>query len=679
MAGQMILVSTRNRKHSMLLHLLFFLPAYSASSYQNVALRGKATQSHCYNSNGNSFAAAYNAIDGNRDSAFFHGSCTHTESMLNPWWRVDLLDCYVIDHIVITNRGDCCAEQINGAEIHIGNSLEDNGTANKLVATISSIPAGGSQTIKFSHRVEGRFVVVLIPGSGRVLTLCEVEVYGYPAPTGENVAVYGKASQSTVYPAAIAYNAIDGNRGLWDQGSCSATNNDFNPWWRLDLGRTHKVFSINITNRAEHPERIKGAEIRIGDSLDNNGNNNPRCAVISSIAPGFTETFQCDGMDGRYINIVIPGRKEYLTLCEVEVHASKLDIVSKCLVMPSESRGVDSTVRYDWIIMAVKSHVPDLVWENLGLWFYPEKPRKMKHSVFLHLLLFLPAYSASNYLNVALRGKATQSHRYSGGRNVFAAAYNAIDGNRDPIFDHGSCTHTETQLNPWWRVDLIDRYIIDRIIITNRGDCCEERISGAQIRIGNSLVDDGIATTLKMKNTVLLHLLLFLPAYSVPIYQNVALRGKATQSQRYYGDWSVFAAAYNAIDGNRDPTFKHGSCTHTVSMLNPWWRVDLLDRYIIDHIVITNRGDCCEERINGAQIHVGESLVDNGIANPLVATISSIPAGMSRTIKFSSAVEGRYVVVVNPGSDRVLTLCEVEVYGYLAPTEVQSRPAVPGP
>ena len=51
----------------------------------------------------------------------------------------------------------------------------------------------------------------------------------------------------------------------------------------------------------------------------------PRCAVISHISEGFTQTFQCNGMDGRYINIVIPGRTEYLTLCEVEVYGSRLD------------------------------------------------------------------------------------------------------------------------------------------------------------------------------------------------------------------------------------------------------------------------------------------------------------------------------------------------------------------
>uniref|UniRef100_A0A3B3TYM2 Fucolectin tachylectin-4 pentraxin-1 domain-containing protein n=1 Tax=Poecilia latipinna TaxID=48699 RepID=A0A3B3TYM2_9TELE len=140
--------------------------------------------------------------------------------------------------------------------------------------------------------------------------------------SGENLAIYGKATQSTLYSVYVAYNAIDGNRAAnVAKHSCSATANEFNPWWRLDLGKTHKVFSIKITNRIEDYTRINGAEIRIGDSLDNNGNNNERCAVISTISPGFTETFLCNGMDGRYINVVVPGRTVHLHLCEVEVYA----------------------------------------------------------------------------------------------------------------------------------------------------------------------------------------------------------------------------------------------------------------------------------------------------------------------------------------------------------------------
>uniref|UniRef100_A0A7N8XH55 Fucolectin-7-like n=1 Tax=Mastacembelus armatus TaxID=205130 RepID=A0A7N8XH55_9TELE len=143
---------------------------------------------------------------------------------------------------------------------------------------------------------------------------------------GENLALQGKATQSSLYDTGIAYNAIDGNRNSkWEHASCSHTKNDHIPWWRLDLRKTHKVFSITITNRDVAAERLNGAEIRIGDSLTNNGNDNPRCAVITSIPGGDTVQYDCNGMDGRYVNIVIPGRAEYLTLCEVEVYGSRLD------------------------------------------------------------------------------------------------------------------------------------------------------------------------------------------------------------------------------------------------------------------------------------------------------------------------------------------------------------------
>uniref|UniRef100_UPI001ED84A45 fucolectin-1-like n=1 Tax=Scatophagus argus TaxID=75038 RepID=UPI001ED84A45 len=89
---------------------------------------------------------------------------------------------------------------------------------------------------------------------------------------------------------------------------------------RLDLLKTYKINTVTITNRNDccH-DRINGAEIRIGNSLNDNGNTNPRCAVISSVSAGTSKTFVCNQMKGRYINIVIPGRQEYLTLCEVEV------------------------------------------------------------------------------------------------------------------------------------------------------------------------------------------------------------------------------------------------------------------------------------------------------------------------------------------------------------------------
>ncbi|XP_027139397.1 fucolectin-1-like [Larimichthys crocea] len=303
--------------------VLLFLRSCSAANYSNVGLWGRATQSNRYE---HSFGAAYSAIDGNRESHFHAGSCTHTDQRNGPWWRVDLLDSYIVTSITIVNRGDCCQHRINGLKIHIGNSLENNGVKNPMVGKIVDIGDDETFTKTFTDRVEGRYVTLLLPGSGKFLTLCEVEVYGYRAPTGENLAVQGKASQSSLFEFGLANNAIDGNHdSKWEHGSCGHTSNDINPWWRLDLGKTHKVFSVKIANIDTESERLNRAGIRIGDSLGNNGNNNTRCAVISSIPAGTVAEFHCNGIDGRYINVVIPGREEFLSLCEVEVYGSRLD------------------------------------------------------------------------------------------------------------------------------------------------------------------------------------------------------------------------------------------------------------------------------------------------------------------------------------------------------------------
>ncbi|XP_052351649.1 fucolectin-like [Oncorhynchus keta] len=95
------------------------------------------------------------------------------------------------------------------------------------------------------------------------------------------------------------------------------------PWWRLDLlDLLYRVTAVTITNRGDCcPERLDGAEIRIGNSLENNCINNPSCAVIT-IPAEKTYTFQCNVMEGRYVVVVIPGRSEWLTLCEVEVFST---------------------------------------------------------------------------------------------------------------------------------------------------------------------------------------------------------------------------------------------------------------------------------------------------------------------------------------------------------------------
>uniref|UniRef100_A0A3B4ZCG5 Si:ch211-215k15.4 n=1 Tax=Stegastes partitus TaxID=144197 RepID=A0A3B4ZCG5_9TELE len=286
----------------------------------NVALHRTAVQS----SESSDLGAAANAVDGNRNARFQSGSCTQTEEESDPWWRVDLGSVNSITAVIITNRNEQ-ENLLNGAEIWIGKSVETNDIKNRC-AVISHIPKGRAFYFSCSP-AEGRYVTVLLRGSKKVLTLCEVEVfvanYARPLP---NVALQGEAAQSSTLSFAAASKAIDGRRNsFYSHGSCSHTAvGETNPWWRLDLRQTFVIISIKVTNRGDCcAERLDGAEILVGDSLQNNGNDNPRCATISHIAAGKTSTYQCDGgsMVGRFVNVMIPGKSKTLTLCEVEVYA----------------------------------------------------------------------------------------------------------------------------------------------------------------------------------------------------------------------------------------------------------------------------------------------------------------------------------------------------------------------
>ncbi|KAL3987617.1 hypothetical protein ACER0C_014732 [Sarotherodon galilaeus] len=233
----------------------------------NLALKGEATQSSTL-----SFAAASKAIDGRRSSFYTNGFCSHTaEDETDPWWRVDLQHSFTITTVKVTNRGDCCAERLDGADIRIGNSLENNGNNNPKCASISHIIAGKTYTYQCDGgSMEGRFVNLFLPGQKKTLTLCEVEVYA-----------------------------------------------------ARDLLGLHKVTAVTIINRGSSTAyRLIGAQILIGNSLDQNGIKNSMCGTVKSLGSSPTYTFQCNEMEGRYITVFIPGPEKILTLCEVEVFAS---------------------------------------------------------------------------------------------------------------------------------------------------------------------------------------------------------------------------------------------------------------------------------------------------------------------------------------------------------------------
>ena len=67
--------------------------------------------------------------------------------------------------------------------------------------------------------------------------------------------------------------------------------------------------------------------------------------------------------------------------------------------------------------------------------------------------------------------------------------------------------------------------------------------------------------------------------------------------------------ASRATDGNPNTDYHAGSCTHTVGegvFNSPWWRVTLAAPRTLAVVSVTNRGDCCGERLDGFSVLVDD-------------------------------------------------------------------------
>ena len=60
------------------------------------------------------------AVDGNSNTRWKGGSCTHTRDEEQPWWRVDLGKVELVNEVYVVNRGGCCGNRLNPFEIRVG-------------------------------------------------------------------------------------------------------------------------------------------------------------------------------------------------------------------------------------------------------------------------------------------------------------------------------------------------------------------------------------------------------------------------------------------------------------------------------------------------------------------------------------------------------------------------------
>ena len=66
--------------------------------------------------------------------------------------------------------------------------------------------------------------------------------------------------------------------------------------------------------------------------------------------------------------------------------------------------------------------------------------------------------------SLAVDGDMTTRHFYAGDNTLY-------------------CVHTSEGSQNWWRVDFLERVLVARVAILNRGDCCWDRMRDLEIRV----------------------------------------------------------------------------------------------------------------------------------------------------------------------------------------------------
>jgi len=97
------------------------------------------------------------------------------------------------------------------------------------------------------------------------------------------------------------------------------------------------------------------------------------------------------------------------------------------------------------------------------------------------MALLTTGQARADFVNLALGGRAAQT---STSITFGGEASWAIDGNTDGEFGHGSVTHTEPgDARPTWVLELREESAISRIVVWNRTDCCQGRLSNFKVEV----------------------------------------------------------------------------------------------------------------------------------------------------------------------------------------------------
>ena len=140
---------------------------------------------------------------------------------------------------------------------------------------------------------------------------------------------------------------------------------------------------------------------------------------------------------------------------------------------------------------------------------------------------------------------------------------------------------------------------------------------------------------------------------------NIAFQRAPAYQTSVYSTW----VATNAVDGDL------GRCTHTMPVTDPWFILDMRESVTVSSVAVTNR-DGLEMRLDDFEIRVGNSFTTHGKVNEKCSGPNPGPL-LTMTFACIGQPTGRYLSVHIYGDGRVLTICELAVYGLFEEGEIK--------
>ncbi|MCP4784660.1 MAG: c-type cytochrome [Fuerstiella sp.] len=153
-----------------------------------------------------------------------------------------------------------------------------------------------------------------------ILTLAEVQVFSQ----GVNIAPHGKATQSGISAGGTADRAIDGiTDGNWSANSATATADQRNPWWEVDLGGEYPINQVTLHNRIDCcSDRLNRFTLTLLDS-----NRDPLLVREDNPQPSPSADIVVEGVEGVDVTVAAIQALKHIPDHDLEIFADMAAVI----------------------------------------------------------------------------------------------------------------------------------------------------------------------------------------------------------------------------------------------------------------------------------------------------------------------------------------------------------------